>query len=155
LANDALESAAPEGIVERHGDGDGCPLHLQLHDSVTAALAHGDKSVPFENLTGFCAERTLNLPNRHLNLSDEDLTVQPPCNFGRSGGLEKERQGFDEIGARLLDCGTLACDIELGAQGDKAIVFALNNSRHSLRSRHIRILRPTVSTQFRSSGRSC
>jgi len=41
--------------VERHGDGGGCSLRLQLHDSVTAALAHGDKSVPFENLAGFGA----------------------------------------------------------------------------------------------------
>jgi hypothetical protein len=55
LANDALESTAPEGIVERHGDGDGCSLSLQLHDSVTAALTHGNKSAPFENLAGFCA----------------------------------------------------------------------------------------------------
>jgi len=55
LANDALESAALEGIVERHGDGDGCSFCLQLHDSMTAALAHGDKSAPFEDLAGFGA----------------------------------------------------------------------------------------------------
>jgi len=97
---------------------------LQLHDAVTAALAHSDKSVPFENLAGSAPERILSLPNGHLSLRDEDLTVQPPRNFGRGRGLEKERQGFDEIGARLLNRGTLACDVQIGAQGDKAIVFA-------------------------------
>jgi hypothetical protein len=55
LANDALESAAPEEIVERHGDGDGCSFCLQLHDSVTAALAHSSKSVALKNGTGFGA----------------------------------------------------------------------------------------------------
>jgi hypothetical protein len=55
LADDALESTAHELIVERHGDGDGGPLRLQLHDSVTAALAHGDKSAPFEDFAGFGA----------------------------------------------------------------------------------------------------
>jgi hypothetical protein len=52
LANDALEGTAPEGIVERHRDGYGGVLSSQLHDSVTAALAHRDKSVFFENLAG-------------------------------------------------------------------------------------------------------
>ena len=47
LADNALESATPEGVVDRHGDGDGCALRLQLHDTVTAALAHGDKTAPF------------------------------------------------------------------------------------------------------------
>lgn len=55
LANDALESTAPEGIMEWDGDGNGCPVPLQLHDSVAAALAHSDKSVPFENLASFGA----------------------------------------------------------------------------------------------------
>jgi hypothetical protein len=55
LADNALESAAHEGIVERYGDGDGCSLRLQLHDSVAAALAHSDKSAPFEDLAGFGA----------------------------------------------------------------------------------------------------
>jgi len=55
LANNALQSAAPEGIMERHGDGDGCPAGLQLHDAVTAALTHCDESVRFENLAGFGA----------------------------------------------------------------------------------------------------
>jgi hypothetical protein len=30
-------------------------LRLQLHDAVTAALAHGYKSAPFEDLAGFGA----------------------------------------------------------------------------------------------------
>jgi hypothetical protein len=55
LADDALESATHEGIMEQNGDGDSCLLRLQLHDAVTAALAHGDESAPFENFTGFGA----------------------------------------------------------------------------------------------------
>jgi hypothetical protein len=55
LADDALQCAAPEGIMKRHGDGNGRPLRLQLHDPVTAALAHSDESVLFENLAGFGA----------------------------------------------------------------------------------------------------
>jgi hypothetical protein len=55
LADYALKSATHEWIVEWNGNGDGCPLRLQLHNTVTAALAHGDKSTPFENLAGFGA----------------------------------------------------------------------------------------------------
>ncbi len=53
MANDVLESATHEWIVERNGDGNGCSLRLQLHNSVTAALAHGDESASFKNLAGF------------------------------------------------------------------------------------------------------
>jgi hypothetical protein len=66
----------------------------------------------------------VSLPNGHLSLSDEDIVVQPARYFGRRGGLEKESQGFNEVGARLLNRGTLACNIQFGAQGDKAIIFA-------------------------------
>lgn len=55
MANDALEGSAHEGIVEWNGDGDGGFLRLQLHDAVTATLAHGDKSASFKNLAGFGA----------------------------------------------------------------------------------------------------
>jgi len=55
LPDDALESAAPEGVVERYGDGNGRALTLQLHDAMTAALAYRGESVPFENLTDFGA----------------------------------------------------------------------------------------------------
>jgi hypothetical protein len=55
LANDAQEGAAHEGIVEGDRDGGGGSPRLQLHDSMTAALAHSDKSAPFENLAGFGA----------------------------------------------------------------------------------------------------
>jgi hypothetical protein len=48
-------------------------------------------------------ERTRSLPNGHLNLRDENFTVQPLRNFRRRGGREEEREGFDEIGARFLD----------------------------------------------------
>ena len=48
-------------------------------------------------------ERTLSLPNGHLNLRDEDLTVKPLANLLVRGCLEEEREGFDEISARFLD----------------------------------------------------
>ena len=48
-------------------------------------------------------ERTRSLPNGHLNLRDENLAVQPQSDLRWGGRLEEEREGFDEIGARLLD----------------------------------------------------
>jgi hypothetical protein len=48
LTNDALESPASEGIVKRYGDGNGCTFCLQLHNSVTATLANGEKATPFK-----------------------------------------------------------------------------------------------------------
>jgi len=53
LADDALQSAAPEGIVKRHRDGDGGPIFLRLHDSMAAALANRNKSVLFEYFRDF------------------------------------------------------------------------------------------------------
>jgi len=55
LADDALESAAPEGIVQRHGNSDGRRVGSQLHDAVASALTHIEKSVRFEDLAGFGA----------------------------------------------------------------------------------------------------
>jgi hypothetical protein len=50
LANDALESAAPDRIVERYRNRDCGLLCSQLHDSTTAALAHSNRSVLLQNL---------------------------------------------------------------------------------------------------------
>ncbi len=49
LADNALECAAPEGIVERNRDGDRGPFRLELHDAMASTLADCDKSVLFEN----------------------------------------------------------------------------------------------------------
>ena len=35
--------------MEGYRDGDGSLLRLQLHDSMTAALAYRDKTVPFKD----------------------------------------------------------------------------------------------------------
>lgn len=64
LTDDALKGAVHESIVEWNGDGDSCSLRLQLHDSVTTTLAHGDKSTPFENLAGFGAREDSQLTQR-------------------------------------------------------------------------------------------
>jgi hypothetical protein len=55
LADDALEGTAAKGSVEGYWDGDRGSFCLQLHDAVTAALAHGHKSRTFENLAGISA----------------------------------------------------------------------------------------------------
>ena len=46
LPNDALESAAPEGIVKRHRDRHCGAFRLELHDAMASALADSDKTMP-------------------------------------------------------------------------------------------------------------
>ncbi len=41
--------------MKRHRDSDGCPLGLQLHDSVTAALANSEKSALIKDIAYFRA----------------------------------------------------------------------------------------------------
>lgn len=55
LPNDALESAAPEGFVERNRDGDCGVFGLELHDAMASTLAYGNKSMLFQNPANFRA----------------------------------------------------------------------------------------------------
>src|ERR1700722_4576724 len=55
LADDALDCAAPQGVVQRHRHGDGRPFTLELHDAMASALAHRYKSVPLKYLADFGA----------------------------------------------------------------------------------------------------
>ena len=55
LPNNALESAAPEGIVKRNRDGDRGFFRLDLHNAMASALTDCDKSMLFENPANFRA----------------------------------------------------------------------------------------------------
>jgi hypothetical protein len=55
LPNNALESAAPEGIVKRNRDGDRGFFRLDLHNAMASALTDCDKSMLFENPANFGA----------------------------------------------------------------------------------------------------
>lgn len=64
MADDALQSAAPEGIVERDGNRNGCPLLLKLHDPMASALTDCYKTVPFKNPANFGAGEDPQLTQR-------------------------------------------------------------------------------------------
>jgi hypothetical protein len=49
LADDALKGAAPERVVQWHRNRNRGPLSLQLHNPMTAALTHSDKTAAFQN----------------------------------------------------------------------------------------------------------
>jgi hypothetical protein len=57
-----------------------------------------------------------------LDAGNEHVALQTPTNLRRVGGLEKERQRLDEVGARLLDRVALARDVELRAKPDVAVM---------------------------------
>ena len=57
-------------------------------------------------------DRTRSLPNRNLNLRYKDFAVKSTGNLGFVGRLEKQRQRFDEVCARLFNRRALAGDIE-------------------------------------------
>jgi len=55
LTNDALQRPAPEFIMKRHWDSNGCSLSLKLHYAMAATLPDRDKSVLFEDLADLAA----------------------------------------------------------------------------------------------------
>ena len=77
-----------------------------------------------------------NLPNTDLDTSHEDLSGEAFLDLGRVGGLEEELQGLDEVGASLLDRGTLAGDIYLGAEAHVAIALPQEDGRELVGGRH-------------------
>ena len=78
-------------------------------------------------------ERTRSLPNRNLDLRDEDLGAQTVANFGRVRSLEEQRKRFYQIRSGLFDRRALTCNVEFRTKRHKSIVFSLDNSRQALR----------------------
>ena len=132
LADDALQGASSEGIVEGHWNGGSRSFRLQLQMRWLPRWRTATNPCCSRILQTSAPERTRSLPNGHLNLSYENLVVQPPSNLGWRGCLEKERQGFDQIGASLLHRSALTGNVEFGAQCHEIIVFTLNNGRQSV-----------------------
>jgi hypothetical protein len=57
LPDDALKSAAPEGIVEWNRDGNCSPIFLELHNAMTSTLADCGESVVLKNGADFGARK--------------------------------------------------------------------------------------------------
>ena len=81
-------------------------------------------------------ERTRSLPNRHLNLSDEDLAMQSSRDFRWRCRLEEKSYGFYQIALGFFYGSTLAGNVEFGTEGYESIIFAFNNCSNPVRSLH-------------------
>ncbi len=73
-------------------------------------------------------DRTLSRPNASLEVRDEYPCLQTGRNFRRLGTFEEELDRLSEVIGRLLHGGTLAGDIQLRTQGDKAVALRLQQS---------------------------
>ncbi len=71
-------------------------------------------------------ERTRSLPNRDLDLGDKNFRVETLFDLARVGGFKEQSPGLDQIGAGLLDRVALTGDVQIGTQGYKAVVLALD-----------------------------
>jgi hypothetical protein len=65
-------------------------------------------SVLFENPTDLRAQKTRNLPNRHLNLSDKNLVAEAAGDLGRGCCFKKKRQSLDQVDSRFFNRRALA-----------------------------------------------
>lgn len=66
------------------------------------------------------------LPNQNLYMSNKEVRLRLAINFGRVGSLEEKSESLSQIGARLLDCASLTCDVEFGTKGEVHIPLPLN-----------------------------
>ena len=78
-------------------------------------------------------ERTRSLPNRNLDLSYENLVAKTPCDFGRVGCLEEQREALDKVRTRLFNGRTLTRDVQFWAQRHETVALAFNNGGQGVR----------------------
>lgn len=119
---------------------------------MAAFLADGAESILFENPANLSGRRTRSLPNRDLDLSYKDLTMETAVDFRRVGSLKEEREPFDQVCACLFNRAALTGDIQFGAQRNKAIVFSLDNRRQKARLLHDPSLQRIPKPTWRSSA---
>jgi len=81
-------------------------------------------------------ERTRSLPNRHLDLSDENLVVKTSGDFGWGGRLKEEGERLYEIDSRFFNRPAFARNVEFRAQRHKSVVFTFDNRGQALRRLH-------------------
>jgi len=81
-------------------------------------------------------ERTRSLPNRDLNLGNEDFVVKAAGDFGRGRRFEEQRDRLDEVGSRFLNRSTLTGDVEVRAQRHKSVVLTFDERDEALRWPH-------------------
>ena len=102
---------------------------------MAASLAHSHETVLFENAA--CEpDRTRSLPNRDLDLSNEDFTLEAPFDFRGRSGFIKQCERFDQVSSRLLNRIALAGDVELRAKGNETIVLAFDDRGQAVRWLH-------------------
>jgi hypothetical protein len=77
-------------------------------------------------------ERVRNLPNRNLNLSDEDFRMRAPRYFRRRSCFEEECQRLDQVGSCFFNRRALTCNVKLRTQSDKAVVLTFDNCSQAL-----------------------
>jgi hypothetical protein len=78
-------------------------------------------------------ERTRSLPNRYLYGRDIDLSVQTLSDLGLAGVLKEQLERLLQMCSCLLDGLTLAGDGYFGAEGNKTVVLAFDQSGKSAR----------------------
>ena len=155
MADDAEQGASPQWIMERDGNGDGGCLQPLLHDRVAASLAYRGESVLCQVRQTSWPDRTRSLPNRYLDLSNEDLSVRSAGGLRQGCGLEEPGEGFDQVRRRLFDRSALTGDVELRAQRYEAVVFALDDGRQAVGRVHIAsLLHPPDGSQVGGNASS-
>ena len=88
-------------------------------------------------------DRTLSSANSHFYARNVDFALEAPPNLGRAGLFQEELYGLLEIVLAFLDGIALACNVQLRAQCNVAISFALyycgqaRLCRHSLLQRSL------------------
>jgi len=136
LSDDARKCAPLQRIVKGNRNRNRRAFEPFLHDTVASAQADRDESVPFENPANLAPRKDAKLPNRDLNLRDENFAAGTARNFGRVGGLEEQRKRFCQIRSGFLDRRALAGNVEFGTERHKSIVFSLDNGGKAKGLRH-------------------
>ena len=106
------------------------PTFAPLHQYVAAPASHFSEPMPCQDCVDLPTDSTRSLANRCLHLRDMNLIMKPTLNFVGGSRLVKELKRFLEIGASLGHTRALACDVQLGAEGDVGFSFALDNRGH-------------------------
>jgi len=94
---------------------------------MAAALAYFDETESPQHFADLEPQSTRSLPNKHLDLSDENITHQSLFDFRRRRAFEKKFKSLTKIIIGILDRVTLAGNIQLGTKGHEAIAFGLND----------------------------
>ena len=80
-------------------------------------------------------------------MRNEEIRLRPALDFRGIGSLEKQAQGFCQIGARLLQCASLACNVEFRAKRNVNVPSPLNQCGQPAQHGHTPILQPIANRE--------